>query len=246
MTENKFIGIIPARYASSRFPGKPLAIIGGKPMIQRVYEQAKKSIETVFVATDDTSIYDAVKDFGGNVVMTGNHPNGTSRCFEAVSIIGRDYDIIINIQGDEPFINPEQLKELKVLFKDPAITIGTQIKKITKIEDLSNPNIPKVVVNKYGQAIYFSRSPIPFLRNIPEAEWLNHHTYYKHIGLYAYRKETLAKLVNLSPTPNEQAESLEQLRWIDHGFMIQTGITEFESIGIDTHEDITKIPREWL
>ncbi|MCD6366732.1 MAG: 3-deoxy-manno-octulosonate cytidylyltransferase [Bacteroidales bacterium] len=247
MTENKFIGIIPARYASSRFPGKPLAMIGNKPMIQRVYEQAKKVIETVFVATDDNRIYDTVKNFGGNVVITSaDHPNGTSRCFEAIQHINEDANIVINIQGDEPFINPEQLNELKTLFKNPAVTIGTQIKKITKVEDLFNPNIPKVVVNEQRQAIYFSRSPIPFLRNVPEKEWLVHHTFYKHIGLYAYRKEILSKLVNLSLSPNEKAESLEQLRWIDHGFEIQTHITDFESIGIDIPEDIAKIPKDWL
>ena len=247
MTNKKFTGIIPARYGSSRFPGKPLAMIGEKTMIQRVYEQAKKAIETVFVATDDQRIYNAVLDFGGKAVMTsGNHPNGTSRCFEVIQHINEDADIVINIQGDEPFINPEQLNELKALFENPAVTIGTQIKKITNAEDLFNPNIPKVVVNKKMEAIYFSRSTIPFLRNIPESEWLSKHSFYKHIGLYAYRKEVLAKLVNLSPTSNEQAESLEQLRWLDHGFTIQTGITDFETIGIDTPEDITKIPKDWL
>lgn len=247
MTENKFIGIIPARYASSRFPGKPLAMIGNKSMIQRVYEQAKKAIDTVYVATDDQRIFEAVQQFGGSVVLTDvNHPNGTSRCFEAIQHIDGDFDVVINVQGDEPFINPEQLNELKALFTNPAVTIGTQIKKIDSPENLFNSNIPKVVVNKQGQAIYFSRSPIPFLRNVPEQEWLLHHSFYKHIGLYAYRKEVLAKLVNLSPTPNEKAESLEQLRWIDHGFTIHTAITKFETIGIDIPEDITKIPKEWL
>ncbi len=243
----KFIGIIPARYQSSRFPGKPLAMIGNKTMIQRVYEQAGKALNMVVVATDDSRIKTTVEKFGGNVVMTGpNHPNGTARCYEAVLRLKTFSNIIINIQGDEPFINPLQIEAIKKLFDSPAVSIATQIKKITNTEDLSNPNIPKVVINQKMEAIYFSRSPIPFLRNIHRAEWLSKHTFYKHIGLYAYRQNILSQIVDLSPTANEQAESLEQLRWIDHGFTIQTGITEFETIGIDTPEDLNKIPEKWL
>ncbi len=244
---NKFIGIIPARYGSTRFPGKPLAMIGNKPMIQRVYEQACKAIDTVYVATDDKRIEATVNAFGGNVIITGSsHPNGTTRCFEAISKLQNSADIVINIQGDEPFINPQQIEAIKKLFENSTVTIATQIKKITSVNNLSNPNIPKVVINQKMEAIYFSRSPIPFLRNIPEAKWIDHHSYYKHIGLYAYRTDTLKKLINLTPTPNEKAESLEQLRWIDHGFTIQTGLTEFENLAIDTPEDLEKIPKEWL
>lgn len=244
---SKFIGVIPSRYASSRFPGKPLVMIGGKTMIQRVYEQVSQALDEVVVATDDTRIKDTVKSFGGNVIMTDSTlPNGTARCFQAVDRLQTNADIIINIQGDEPFINPKQIETIKQIFENSEVSISTLIKKITAEKDLTNPNIPKVIINKKGEAIYFSRSTIPFLRNVPKSDWLNHYTFYKHIGLYAYRKEVLEQLVNLSPTANEKAESLEQLRWIDHGYKIQTGITEFETIGIDTPEDIDSIPKSWL
>ncbi len=249
-TANKFIGIIPARYASTRFPGKPLAKIGDKTMIQRVYEQASLALETVFVATDDDRIYNNVKAFGGKVIMTSPQlPNGTARCAEAINKIekqGITADIIVNIQGDEPFIKPEQIEEIKQLFTDDTVEIATQIKVIDTKEDLTNPNIPKVVVNSKMQAIYFSRSPIPFLRNFPQEQWLENHTFFKHIGMYAYRKEALLELVKLSSTINEEAESLEQLRWLDHGYKIQTGITTFENVAIDTPDDMFKIPLKWL
>ncbi len=243
----KFIGIIPARYQSSRFPGKPLALIGKKTMIQRVYEQAIQAIESVYVATDDERIQTAVESFGGKAIMTDtNLSNGTVRCLQAIEKLSSYATVIINIQGDEPFINPKQIKALIKLFDNQSVNIATQIKPITDSHDLFNPNIPKVVVNKKMEAIYFSRSPIPYLRNYPQDKWLSNHQFFKHIGLYAYRYDTLKKIAILPPTPNELAESLEQLRWIDHGYTIQTGITEYETIGIDTPEDLQKIPKEWL
>jgi len=243
----KFIGIIPARYQSSRFPGKPLALIGKKTMIQRVYEQATQAIDTVYVATDDERIQTSVESFGGKAIMTdANLPNGTARCLQAAEKCSSDATVIVNIQGDEPFINPQQIKALIKLFDNQSVNIATQIKLITDSHDLFNPNIPKVVVNKRMEAIYFSRSPIPYLRNYPQNEWLSKHQFFKHIGLYAYRYDTLKKIAILPSSPNELAESLEQLRWIDHGYTIQTGITEYETIGIDTPEDLQKIPKEWL
>jgi len=243
----KFIGIIPARYQSSRFPGKPLAMIGKKTMIQRVYDQATQAIDTVYVATDDERIQTAVESFGGKAIMTdANLPNGTVRCLQAAWKCSNNATVIVNIQGDEPFINPQQIKALIKLFENQSVNIATQIKLITDSHDLFNPNIPKVVVNKRMEAIYFSRSPIPYLRNYPQNEWLSKHQFFKHIGLYAYRYDTLKKIAVLPSSPNELAESLEQLRWIDHGYTIQAGITEYETIGIDTPEDLQKIPKEWL
>lgn len=241
----KFIGIIPARYASTRFPGKPLADMDGKPMIRRVYEQVKDELDAVWVATDDERIEKAVRDFGGNVVMTSDrHRSGTDRCYEAYTKVGAGYDIVVNIQGDEPFIQPEQIRTLKACFSEPAVEIATLVKPFSSEDDfekaLFNPNSPKVVLNKRQEAMYFSRSVIPYVRGKQYTEWLKEHTYYKHIGLYAYRADTLKAITELEPSSLERAESLEQLRWLENGYKIKVGITHQETIGIDTPEDMEK------
>jgi 3-deoxy-manno-octulosonate cytidylyltransferase (CMP-KDO synthetase) len=241
----QFAGIIPARYASSRFPGKPLALIGNKPMIQRVYEQAFKSISLVYVATDDKRIYDTVINFGGNAVMTSaDHMSGTDRCTEAVNTItsesGRNIDIVVNIQGDEPFIKPEQIDLLKRCFTGDEVEIATLVREVTPGEDIFNPNQPKVVLSTNGDALYFSRAAIPYIRDAEKNEWSSKHKYYKHIGLYGYRTETLKKITLLPQSPLEISESLEQNRWLENGFHIKTAVTEWESIGIDTPEDLNK------
>lgn len=241
----KFIGIIPARYASTRFPGKPLADMDGKPMIRRVYEQVKDELDAVWVATDDERIEKAVHDFGGNVVMTSDrHRSGTDRCYEAYTKVGTGYDIVVNIQGDEPFIQPEQIRTLKACFSEPAVEIATLVKPFSSEDDfekaLFNPNSPKVVLNKRQEAMYFSRSVIPYVRGKQYTEWLKEHTYYKHIGLYAYRADTLKAITKLEPSSLERAESLEQLRWLENGYKIKVGITHQETIGIDTPEDMEK------
>ncbi len=240
----KFIAIIPARFESSRFPGKPLVDMNGKPMIQRVYEQVKKSISDVYVATDDERIMEAVKSFGGKAVMTSaDHRSGTDRCNEAYRKIGQSFDVVLNIQGDEPFINPEQIDILKACFTDSLVEIATLVKPFDKNAELSilqNPSTPKVVISEKSEAIYFSRSIIPFLRDVEEANWASQHTFYKHIGIYGYRTDVLKQITQLSPGVLEQAESLEQLRWIENGYKIKVGVTTFETIGIDTPEDLQK------
>lgn len=241
----KFIGIIPARYASSRFPGKPLADMDGKPMIQRVYEQVIQAVDDVCVATDDERIEAAVKAFGGKVVMTSDkHRSGTDRCFEAYQKIGKGFDVVINIQGDEPFIHPEQIETIKACFTDDEIQIATLVKPFRTDDDfettLFNPNSPKVVVNKKMEAMYFSRSIIPYIRGKKYTEWLPNHTFYKHIGMYAYRADVLAEITALPQSTLELAESLEQLRWLENGYKIKVGITEQETIGIDTPADLEK------
>jgi 3-deoxy-manno-octulosonate cytidylyltransferase (CMP-KDO synthetase) len=248
----KFLGIIPARYASTRFPGKPLAYIGGKSMIQRVYEQVKPCLDDVWVATDDERIEQAVKEFGGKVVMTStNHKSGTDRCLEASQKIGGDFDIIINIQGDEPFIQSAQIEALKSCFfqtgncRVPSQTkLATLVKPFTIKDGLSallNPNSPKVVLNPKGEAMYFSRSVVPYLRGIPQDQWLEKGTFYKHIGIYAYRRDTLAEIAVLPQSPMELVESLEQLRWLENGYHIQTAITDIENLAVDTPEDLERI-----
>jgi 3-deoxy-manno-octulosonate cytidylyltransferase (CMP-KDO synthetase) len=240
-----FTGIIPARYASSRFPGKPLALIGKKPMIQIVYEQASLSLDVVYVATDDRRIFDAVTGFGGQVVMTSTaHRSGTDRCAEALAHIlketGVHIDVVINIQGDEPFIKPEQIDVLKNCFTDKKVEIATLVRKVNPGEDIFNPNQPKVILNSDGDAIYFSRAAIPYLRDVEPDEWTKNHVYYKHIGLYAYRAESLRKITLLSPGSLELAESLEQNRWLENGFHIRTATTLWENIGVDTPHDLEK------
>lgn len=238
----KTIGIIPARYASTRFPAKPLAMLGGKPVIQRVYEQVNGLLDYVAVATDDNRIFDAVRNFGGNVVMTSvNHKSGTDRCREAYTLCGGDYDIVVNIQGDEPFIHKSQIQSLIKCFDDPTTDIATLVKPFLPsdgFEKLENVNSPKVVVDANMNALYFSRSIIPYQRNREKSEWLANHTYYKHIGLYAYRADVLDKITRLPQSSLELAESLEQLRWLENGYKIKVGITDVETIGIDTPDDL--------
>ena len=250
----KYFGIIPARYASTRFPGKPLADICHKTVIHRVYEQASKKLDTLLVATDDERIYDHVESFGGKVVLTRpDHRCGTDRCLEAYMAITtpswreqNDADtVIINIQGDEPFIQPEQIQSLIDCFEnDPQTQIATLVRPYTEkdtLEDLENPNTPKVVWSKQtNEALYFSRSVIPFLRGIEKNEWLAKGQFYRHIGLYAYRADILQQITHLQPSPLEQAESLEQLRWLENGFRIKVAQTEIETIGIDTPQDLEK------
>jgi len=240
----KFIGIIPARYASTRFPAKPLAVLGGKPVIQRVYEQVSGIFDEAYVATDDERIEAAVKAFGGKVVMTSpNHKSGTDRCYEAFTKVGGGYDVVVNIQGDEPFIQPSQLEAVKACFQDPTTQIATLVKPFTTDDGfvaLENVNSPKVVVNANMNALYFSRSIIPYQRNADKQDWLAGHTYYKHIGLYAYRAEVLKEITSLPQSSLELAESLEQLRWLENGYTIKVGVTQVETIGIDTPEDLER------
>ena len=254
----KFIGIIPARYASTRFPGKPLAELCGKTVIKRVYEQASKALDTVLVATDDERIYDAVEAFGGKVVMTRtDHRCGTERCVEAYQAITsaawreqNDADtVIINIQGDEPFVQPEQIEALMACFDQPETQIATLVRPYTSADslaDLENPNTPKVVWSKQtGEALLFSRSIIPYLRGVAKSEWLSRGEFYRHIGMYAYRADVLQQITHLASSPLELAESLEQLRWLDNGYRIQIGVTETPTIGIDTPEDLERA-KKWL
>lgn len=246
----KFLGIIPARYASTRFPAKPLAMLGGKTVIQRVYEQVAGVLDDAYVATDDVRIEAAVKSFGGKVVMTSvDHKSGTDRCYEACTKIGGDFDVVVNIQGDEPFIQPSQLQAVKSCFDDSSTQIATLVKPFSGNDDfavLENVNSPKVVVNKNMNALYFSRSIIPYQRNADKNVWLKNHTYYKHIGLYAYRTEVLKEITSLPQSSLELAESLEQLRWLENGYTIKVGISEVETIGIDTPQDLEKAERYLL
>lgn len=244
MDYKKFIGIIPARYASSRFPGKPLVKIGGRSMIQRVYEQVSSVLDCVYVATDDNRIYDAVVAFGGKAVMTSDqHKSGTDRCYEAYLNTKTGRDIIINIQGDEPFIQASQIQTICQCFDDSTAQIATLVKPFQPSDGeaaLFNPNSPKVVLNKNSEAIYFSRSVIPYKRGLELGKWLESHTYYKHIGLYAYKADVLKDITSLPQSSLELTESLEQLRWIENGYKIKVGITNVETIGIDTPEDLER------
>ncbi len=239
-----FIGIIPARYASSRFPGKPLADMKGKPMIQRVYEQVSLVLDNVCVATDHPEIEAAVKAFGGRVVRSQKeHPSGTDRCREAYHILGGNEDVIINIQGDEPFIKPEQIEAIMSCFDEPTTQIATLVRAFEPHEGwdaLANPNSPKVILNKNNEAITFSRSIIPYLRGIAPQEWLSKHTFYKHIGMYAFKAATLDAITALPQSSLELAESLEQMRWIENGYRIRVAITTQETIGIDTPDDMAR------
>ena len=254
----KFIGISPARYASTRFPGKPLADLGGKPMIQRVYEQAKKVLETVIVATDDQRIYDCVRSFGGKVIMTSaNHTCGTDRVYEAYRIYATELQnsyellnhdtVVVNIQGDEPFIQPEQIQALMDCFPTEIATLVHPFGVNDTWNDLANPNYVKVAIARentnsndtiIGRALYFSRSVIPYLRGVEQSEWTGQGQHYRHIGMYAYRADILQKITQLQPSPLEKMESLEQLRWLERGLTIRVALTHQVSIGIDTPEDL--------
>jgi 3-deoxy-manno-octulosonate cytidylyltransferase (CMP-KDO synthetase) len=240
------LGIIPARYASTRFPGKPLADIGGKTMIQRVYEQAQKALPLVYVATDDERIVAAVEAFEGNVIMTSAAlRSGTDRCAEAAAKIRLDrntnFEIVVNIQGDEPFIAPEQLQQLTKCISSPDTQIATLVKPFAPEEDIFHPNSPKVVLNADSEAIYFSRSAIPYVRNAPPEEWSRRAPFYKHVGLYAYRMAVLMQLARLQPSALELAENLEQLRWLENGFKIKVAVTGSPTYAVDTPEDLQRL-----
>lgn len=245
-SSKKIIGIIPSRYASTRFPGKPLVMISGKSMVERVYLQAKscKALDRVIVATDDNRIFDHVSDFGGDVILTSsNHNTGTDRLAEVISRLeeqGEVFDIAINIQGDEPFIQPSQIEKVIDVFQTPDAEISTLVKAIENPADIFNPNVVKVVVGNKGKALYFSRSPIPFQRGVESPSWHEKGTFFKHIGIYGYRTKTLMELVKLEPSPLELAESLEQLRWLYNEYNIYTQQTDIETIGIDTPDDLSK------
>ena len=241
----KILGIIPARFASSRFPGKPLADIGGKSMIQRVYEQAlkAKSLNKVVVATDDARILSHVLSFGGDAVMTDeSHPSGTDRCFEAFHKSGgsNKYDYVVNIQGDEPFIEPEIIDQLTKLL-DFKTEIATAVKKIKDYETLFDPNVVKAVLTMRKQCLYFSRQTVPYVRGYEPETWLDHADFHKHIGLYAYRSDVLEQISHLPLSPLENTEKLEQLRWLGYGYKVYAIITEYESIGVDTIEDLERL-----
>lgn len=251
MTTKKILGIIPARFASTRFPGKPLADIGGKPMIQRVYERASQKLECVYVATDDERIEAAVKGFGGKVVMTSvDHQSGTDRCAEALKKVEAleqcTFYAVINIQGDEPFISPLQIEKVADCFKEARTELATLVKPVLKTDDLFNPNKPKVVISKDRKALYFSRSPIPYLRGAEEATWVEKHAYYNHIGLYGYRSDVLQEITRLPIGQLELAESLEQLRWLENGYSIRVEETDEQAFGIDTPADLQELLKSGL
>lgn len=243
----KTLGIIPARFASTRFPGKPLALISGRSMIERVYTRAKQAtlLDELIIATDDDRIVDHVQQFGGRVMLTrADHPSGTDRCAE-VAAAHPDYELVVNIQGDEPFVDPEQIDDLVSSFQNPAVDIATLARPIGAVEELFNANVVKVVWNDKGQALYFSRQPIPFLRSLAVEEWLHAHLHYQHLGLYAYRRDILLALSELPPGRLERAESLEQLRWLSAGYRIQVLLTEQPTIGVDVPEDVDRA-EAWL
>ena len=237
----KFIGLIPARYASTRFPGKPLALLNGKPVIQHVYEQAAKVLDAVYVATDDERIYNKVLAFGGKAVMTSTeHHSGTDRIEEALEKVGGDFDVVVNIQGDEPFIAQSQIETLCQCFVDKATQIATLGKPFECIEAAENPNSPKIVVDNRGYALYFSRSIIPFVRGTEQQDWLSKYPFLKHLGIYAYRTNVLKEITKLPQSSLELAESLEQLRWLQNGYRIKVGLTDVETVGIDMPDDLQR------
>jgi 3-deoxy-manno-octulosonate cytidylyltransferase (CMP-KDO synthetase) len=239
------LGVIPARYASTRFPGKPLALIADKPMIQWVYQRASSVFDHLYVATDDERVAKAVAKFGGKVLMTSSdHASGTDRCAEALSIaqeeLGFTFDVVVNIQGDEPFIEPNQLKLILKPFAKQEVQIATLVKPFTDQSDIFNPNTPKVIVGMGKQALYFSRSAIPYIRGVDQKNWANAHVFFKHIGLYAYRSEVLREITKLEQSSLELAESLEQLRWLENGYRIYVEITHQQTLSVDTPEDLEK------
>lgn len=240
----KFIAIIPARYASTRFPGKPLALISGKPMVQHVYERCKELLEHVYIATDDDRIAQVVRSFGGSYIITdANHPSGTDRVAEAARIVEKtiDFDVVINVQGDEPFLNRTQIEQLMHCFENPKTDIATLVTPINSTSILTDPNKVKAAVASNGRALYFSRSPIPFIRDSKMEEWLEKQAHFLHLGLYAYRAQVLQEVTLLQPSPLENLEKLEQLRWLENGFVIQTAATSHENFGVDTPEDLNRL-----
>jgi 3-deoxy-manno-octulosonate cytidylyltransferase (CMP-KDO synthetase) len=243
----RFIALIPARFQSTRFPGKPLAMLGGKPLIQWVYENVKQALNNVWVATDDDRIFNAVEAFGGKAVYTeSSHRSGTDRCAEAARLLKNEieFDVVINVQGDEPFIKAEQIRQLMACF-DGKTEISTLVKAIDSTEELFNPNRPKVVIDNEQNALYFSRFSIPYIRGEKENSWLLANKFWAHIGMYAYTEKVLQEITLLNPGKLERAEALEQLRWLENGYRIKTAETRFQSIGIDTPEDL-QLAAEWL
>lgn len=238
----KVLIVIPSRYGSSRFEGKPLIGIHGKSLVQRTYLQAMKANldAKVLVATDDERIYDHVKSFGECVYTSSHHISGTDRCFEVAELAGFDFDVLINLQGDEPFILPSQIEDLANAFEDKDCDIATLKKKITSEEDLNNPNMVKVVSGGNDKALYFSRSAIPYQRGA-SGEWSGQFDYYRHVGMYAFRRGVIENLKGLQPGRLELAESLEQLRWLENGFTIKVLRTEFVSPAIDTPQDLLSV-----
>ncbi len=238
----KVVGIIPSRYASTRFPGKPLAMIKGKTMIRRVCEQAWKSkLDAVVVATDDMRIADEVLSFGGQYVLTDpNHQSGTDRCCEALYRIEGQYDAVINIQGDEPFIDPKQINLLIDLISQEDAQIASLARHIGDDDELFSPNVVKVVMDKQGKALYFSRNPIPFMRNVAREQWLKKGNYYQHVGIYAYKTDILRRIAEMKPSALELAESLEQLRWLENGLSIRMALTDTPTVSIDSPDDLAK------
>ena len=240
----QFVGIIPARYASTRFPGKPLATLAGKPVIEHVYRRVVEALGSAYVATDDDRIAQAVERFGGQAVMTrADHKSGTDRIAEALEKTGREVDVVVNVQGDEPFITTRQIETLCHCFDDEQTQIATLGKPFESMEAVENPNSPKIVTDLKGFALYFSRSVIPYIRGFEQTNWLSHFPYLKHLGIYAYRTEVLREITQLPQSPLEKAESLEQLRWLQAGYRIKVGITDEETVGIDTPEDLVRAER---
>lgn len=244
MENLKYIAIIPARFGSTRFPGKPLALLMGKPVIEWVYSRVNSFVDKAVVATDDERIYNAVTAFGGKAIMTSTeHQSGTDRCFEALNKMDEEFDVVVNVQGDEPFVSENQILSLLKAFEDPTVDIATLAVKISKengLDFLQNPSNVKLVKNKRNEALYFSRSVIPYNRSYTDEQLLTSHTYFKHLGLYAYRVKALKEITSLDVSPLEKAESLEQLRWLENGYKIYVGETEKENIGIDTPEDLER------
>ena len=239
----KVFGIIPARYASTRFPGKPLALLDGRSMVEWVYRRASKAFDTVAVATDDERIAAEVRRFGGCAIMTSSdHRSGTDRCAEALTLMQKDTgvkaDVVVNVQGDEPFVDPILLSQLAACFHDESTQIATVVKPFENTANLFNSNNVKAIMTAAGRAVYFSRSPVPHIRGFAQDEWLNQHTFYWHLGLYGYRADVLLRLTQLPPSPLEIAESLEQNRWLENGFYIHVIQTQGENIAIDTPEDL--------
>ena len=242
----KSIAIIPARYASTRFPGKPLAKLGKHTVVEWVYRGVSdiECIDEVCVATDDSRIAEAVKAFGGKCLMTrADHRSGTERCGEAISKMaaeGKRFDVVVNVQGDEPFVNREQIETLLASFENKDTDIATLAKKITTADELMSPNNVKVVADRAGWALYFSRAAIPFIREAEPSEWVTRHVFFKHIGIYAYKADTLRQIARMQPSRLELAESLEQLRWLENGLSIHMAVTDAVNVSIDTPADLVK------